>query len=48
MICMLFIMWEWVVKIIEGEKNKSGKLQRFIPMPLQSAPYIRTALATEA
>lgn len=48
MTSMLFIKGEQVIKIIEGEKNKSSKLQRFIPMPLQSAPYIRIALATEA
>ena len=44
---MLLIKWECVTKITEGEQ-KSSKLQSFIPLPLQSAPYIRTILATEA
>lgn len=48
MMFVLFIKWEQVIKIIEGENNKSCKRKRFIPMPLRSAPYIRAALAREA
>lgn len=31
---MLYFKWEQVIKIIEGENNKSCKQQRFIPTPL--------------
>lgn len=47
-LCLCYLLWEKVIKIIEGENNKRCKPQRFIPTPLWSASYIRTGLAREA